>query len=93
MIDKWICTECRFIGGIDAFDRVEDPGEDGNMWTVCPSCRAPEHVTSACDEPGCTKEGDCGFPTPDGSYRRTCFEHSIFSATLRQRYLEENPGE
>ena len=27
-----------------------------------------------CDEPGCRKDGDCGWPT-EGGYRRTCFEH------------------
>jgi hypothetical protein len=78
MIDKWICLHCRFIGAFDAFEQVEDPGELGNWWTVCPSCRTPEQVTSACDEPGCNREGSCGFPTPEGGYRRTCFDHSIF---------------
>ena len=27
-----------------------------------------------CDEPGCYKEANCGWPTKDG-YRHTCFEH------------------
>lgn len=31
-----------------------------------------------CDEPGCTREGGCGWPT-DGGYRRTCYEHSCFN--------------
>lgn len=27
-----------------------------------------------CDEPGCTKEASCGWPT-EGEYRRTCHDH------------------
>ena len=27
-----------------------------------------------CDEPGCTKESSCGWPT-EGGYRRTCYDH------------------
>lgn len=87
MLDKWICLECRFIGAIERFDKVQDP-HGPNEWTVCPRCRAPERVTSACDEPGCEREGACGFPTPTGNYRRTCFEHSIFS---RPKPLQAGP--
>jgi hypothetical protein len=76
MIDKWICTECRFVGMGDKFDKVKDPrGPD--TWNVCPQCRTPEHAVFACDEPGCNEESSCGFPTDTG-YRRTCFRHSIF---------------
>jgi hypothetical protein len=77
MKDKWICLECRFIGPIERFDHVQDPrGPD--TWIVCPVCRTPERVTSACDEDGCDREGTCGWSTPDGGYRRTCFDHSVF---------------
>jgi hypothetical protein len=27
-----------------------------------------------CDEPGCERHADCGWPSPSG-YRRTCGEH------------------
>lgn len=81
MIDKWICTECRFVGVSHNFDTVKDPrGPD--TWNVCPNCRTPEHVAIACDEPGCDRESECGFPADfpadTGLYRRTCLEHSIF---------------
>jgi hypothetical protein len=29
-----------------------------------------------CDEPGCTEDGTCGWPTESG-YRRTCYRHWI----------------
>jgi hypothetical protein len=78
VIDKWICLECGFIGAMVEFDKVNDPRGNHDEWTVCPKCRTPERVTSACDEPGCIQEGTCGFPT-EGGYRRTCFKHSKFS--------------
>ena len=30
---------------------------------------------SCCDEPGCYEVTSCGWPTEDGGYRRTCYEH------------------
>ena len=65
MMDKWICLECRFIGPIIAFEKVQDPRGSGE-WTVCPECRTPERVTSACDEPDCKEEGSCGLPDAYG---------------------------
>lgn len=32
-----------------------------------------------CDEPGCFNYASCGWPTSDGGYRRTCYEHSNFN--------------
>jgi hypothetical protein len=32
-----------------------------------------------CDEPGCFNIANCGWPTSDGGYRRTCYEHSNFN--------------
>ena len=87
MIDKWICLECRFIGPTAEFDKMKDPCGD-DVWMVCPKCRTPQ-ITSACDEPGCTKEGGCGFPTDTGDYRRTCYEHSIFAS--RPKPLQAGP--
>jgi hypothetical protein len=86
MADKWVCLECRFIGALVDFDLVKDPrGPDS--WTVCPKCRAPDRVTSACDEPGCDREGTCGFRT-ETRYRRTCFKHSVFQ---RPKPLQAGP--
>jgi len=35
-------------------------------------------VIDLCDEPGCYEVTSCGFPTDDGGYRRTCYDHSTF---------------
>jgi hypothetical protein len=32
-----------------------------------------------CDESGCFVEVSAGFPTEDGGYRRTCYNHSKFA--------------
>jgi len=34
-----------------------------------------KEVLSCCDEPGCYEVTSCGFPTEDGGYRHTCYEH------------------
>jgi len=33
-----------------------------------------KNLKSACIEPGCEKQANCGTPTPDG-YKLTCSEH------------------
>jgi hypothetical protein len=34
-----------------------------------------KEILSCCDEPGCYEVTSCGWPTEDGGYRRTCYEH------------------
>jgi hypothetical protein len=34
-----------------------------------------KEVLNCCDEPGCYEVTSCGFPTEDGKYRHTCYEH------------------
>jgi hypothetical protein len=34
-----------------------------------------KEVLNCCDEPGCYEVVSCGFPTEDGKYRHTCYEH------------------
>lgn len=36
-----------------------------------------------CDEPGCIKEGTCGWPT-DSGYRMTCYGHSDFKKMAKK---------
>ena len=33
-------------------------------------------VWRECDEPGCNRVASCGWPTGDGGYRCTCYEHA-----------------
>jgi hypothetical protein len=85
--NKWICRACGFIGPIEEFTFVQDPREaTGDGWYACNRCDAIDQVTTACDEPGCTREGSCGFPVDDERrYRRTCFEHSTFSQKAMEK--------
>ena len=50
-------------------------GEEPVGASQCPECGELNSLTNMCDEPGCRSEASCGWPTPDGSYRRTCGEH------------------
>lgn len=77
---RWICMDCGFIGLIDEFDRVRDPG-GSDVWTVCRKCRTPEQVTMVCDEPGCNREATCGFLS-ETVYRHTCGDHADFMREL-----------
>jgi hypothetical protein len=80
--NKWICRACFFIGPLEEFTFVRDPRRDdpADGWYACNQCDAIDQITTACDEPGCTREGSCGFPVDDARrYRRTCFEHSAFN--------------
>jgi hypothetical protein len=80
--NKWICHACSFVGPIEEFYFVVDPrrGDAADGWYACNQCDAIDQVTTCCDEPGCMREGSCGFPVDDDRrYRRTCFEHSTFN--------------
>lgn len=79
---RWLCLDCRYIGVEADFDRHKDP-KSAAHWTVCPRCRTADNIRLVCDEPGCTRESSCGFPTDDGGYRHTCFEHSGMSPFTR----------
>ncbi len=68
------CKECGWRGNESEIIRVNDPELDGNVWNVCPRCRAAEGFENLCDEPGCGRPAGCGWSGPDG-YRRTCYEH------------------
>lgn len=75
-----ICTECDWHGQRCDVEMVQDPKEGWgwHQWHVCPLCREADHITDACDEPGCTKRATCGWPEkgwPDAPYRRTCGDH------------------
>ena len=48
--------------------------EPARMSDAIDAYEAALEIYRRCDEPGCTREGTCGFPVDDG-YRRTCFEH------------------
>lgn len=36
---------------------------------------ALKQILGMCDEHDCYKDASCGWPTPDGGYRRTCHAH------------------
>lgn len=71
--EKCLCTECGWRGTVAEIDRVPDP-KSPETWNVCPKCRAPEHITTACDQPECWQPASCGTPTA-GGYRHTCSKH------------------
>lgn len=77
MSKRWKCTKCQEISNLDQLLTAPNPFEP--EWDIqgCPKCKSVECFTEICDEPECTRDAGCGFPTENG-YRRTCYDHSEF---------------
>jgi ssDNA-binding Zn-finger/Zn-ribbon topoisomerase 1 len=71
---KWQCTECRVISIQSDLLEAKNPFDEEMVISGCPICKTVESFTEICDEPGCTRDASCGFPTLTG-YRRTCGDH------------------
>ncbi len=73
---RFRCDECGWIGDESEIITAPNPFEALEVVSGCPRCKAVDQFTNTCDEPGCDKDAGCGWPTKDGGYRRTCYEHS-----------------
>jgi len=78
MLLLWKCQDCGWHGSDEEIISFADPVLEGNIWSICPECRAAEQFDNMCDEPECKQLATCGWPSTE-SYRRTCFEHSSFN--------------
>ena len=83
-MEKWLCTECAWVGPNDKILRAPNPFADDDSDTMCgcPNCRGPNCLVRACDEVGCMKEASNGTPTPNG-YRCSCYEHRPASLAVQ----------
>lgn len=72
---RWKCGCCDTITIRKDLLVAPNPFLPQDIILGCPVCKTVDDFTAVCDEPGCTQEGTCGFPT-DAGYRRTCSEHS-----------------
>jgi len=70
---KTVCKDCGWRGLSSERLEAQSPFAD-ELIHGCPYCIRVDCFLTACDEPGCWSEDECGTPTPDG-YRRTCCEH------------------
>lgn len=68
------CNECAWSGPESEILRAPNPFQPEDSISGCPKCGCVGDFTNLCDEPGCTDEAGCGFPTESG-YRRTCGKH------------------
>lgn len=57
-----------------AWHTAPDRSEEARMDDAIEAYEIALEEYRRCDEPGCAKEGTCGFPVK-GGYRNTCFEH------------------
>lgn len=85
MATLWRCNECDHRMDDGAVLKITVPHPKGGAPVPvgqCPECGAVDQFTNVCDEPGCRKDADCGWPD-DKAYRRTCGDHYITPATRR----------
>lgn len=75
---RWLCNECGAIVEDNKLLSAPHPFDIGDKVTGCPECLSVDSFVGCCDEPGCKKEGTCGFLAANG-YRRTCYTHSDFA--------------
>lgn len=79
-MSKWTCADCDWHGTDDQFLVAFNPFKPGTGESIlgCPQCKEVNTMLELCDEPGCLQLAGCGFPTDDGGFRRTCFNHSKY---------------
>jgi hypothetical protein len=75
---RWRCLACNTITEQDDLLHAPSPFDPDIVLTACPECRAvwDETGEDLCDEPNCDRPTVCGWPTPEGGYRRTCNRHA-----------------
>jgi hypothetical protein len=92
---RWFCTECNHhSAGGEGQKAIILPHPKTGALTVhvlqCAECGEVNCFVNICDEPGCTREASCGWPTRGmTSYRRTCGEHMIAAATRGEEATPE----
>jgi len=75
-MNLFMCNFCNHTMPEAAMLMAPSPFNPDETLYACPNCKqCDEGFRELCDEPGCTKDATCGWPTPDGGYRRTCAEH------------------
>lgn len=70
------CTDCEvWVGPVEEMLVAQNPFDPSSEIQGCPHCKSIGQFVNLCDESGCTRDASCGWPTNDGGYRRTCYEH------------------
>jgi len=89
-VRHWGCNSCDWLGLETELLRAPSPFEPETEVLGCPKCKAIDDFFAVCDEPGCTKEAGCGFPTANG-YRHTCGKHWVPNAEVTGGPLAARP--
>lgn len=74
---KLICRECDWQGQSEDMLKGKHPFKDEEI-AGCPECHSVESTVAACEYEGCWRETSNGAPWPDGVYRWTCSDHSLW---------------
>lgn len=71
------CVECGWRGHENEMLLAPNPFDATDTVAGCPKCKSVDSLVSVCDEVGCDKDVNCGWPSGQG-YRNTCIEHTDF---------------
>lgn len=74
---RYRCTSCQAISTEKEVLSAINPFDSTDYVTGCPKCMSVDNFENVCDEPGCDRTGNCGWPS-DAGYRRTCGEHYAY---------------
>ena len=77
---RWRCEECGTVTPEPLLLKAPNPFNPSDVIVGCPRCKSVDQFERLCDEPGCTRNVSCGWPTGDesdswGGYRMTCGKH------------------
>lgn len=76
MTNRWQCNFCAHKLMSGEMLQAPSPFESSDILRACPRCKqCDEGFFQLCDAPNCNQEATCGWPTTDGGYRRTCYDH------------------
>lgn len=73
-MNRYRCTGCDVISDENTLLTALNPFDATETITGCPICKSVDASVMTCDEPGCSKDVSCGWPSPAG-YRHTCGTH------------------
>lgn len=76
---RWICRECDCIVSDSEMLRASHPFLNNHEVTGCPRCRDINTFEAACHRARCKRSVSCGEPWPDGVYRWSCADHSLWA--------------
>lgn len=88
---RWRCKACNQVSFESDLLTAPSPFDHTETLTGCPKCKScDEGFSMLCDEHGCNREVNCGWPTgvlddPWSGYRHTCSAHAQLGQPSKEK--------